>query len=105
MDVVITTAQVPAASARLVTAEAVGKMKPGSVLVDMAAVGARATSNCRRPARRRDRRPRDIIAPDNLRPRCPRASVVLRPQYLPLLLQLVKDGALDLDPADEIEGR
>ncbi len=54
MDVVITTAQVPGRKPPvLVTAEAVGKMKPGSVIVDMAA--SALGGNCRaqpRPARR-----------------------------------------------------
>ena len=53
MDVVITTAQVPGRKPPvLVTAEAVGKMKPGSVIVDMAASRARRQLRAvARPAR------------------------------------------------------
>ena len=57
MDVVITTAQVPGRKPPvLVTADAVGKMKPGSVIVDMAA--SRPRRQLRAVTGRPDGRPR-----------------------------------------------
>ena len=107
MDVVITTAQVPGRKPPvLVTADAVAKMKPGSVIVDMAAsalggncelskVGQTVVSD----------NLVTILAPDNLPASMPiGASQFYARNLSALLLQLVKDGALNLDPADEIAG-
>ena len=85
MDVVITTAQVPGRKPPvLVTAEAVGKMKPGSVLVDMAA--SALGGNCRAVEGRRDgrhRQPRhDHRAGEPARDDADRVVPVLRPQHL-----------------------
>ncbi len=105
MDVVITTAQVPGRKPPvLVTVEAVGKMKPGSVIVDMAAstlggnvelskVGETIeTSNAV-----------TIIAPDNLPASMPAgASAFYARNISALLLGMVKDGALHLDFEDEV---
>ncbi len=107
MDIVITTAQVPGRKPPvLVTAEAVGKMKPGSVILDMAAsvlggncelskVGETVvTGNLV-----------TILAPDNIPATMPvGASQFYARNLSALLLHLVKDGALNLDPADEIAG-
>ena len=105
MDVVITTAQVPGRKPPvLVTGEAVGKMKPGSVIVDMAA--SALGGNVRALEGRRDRR--DAERRDDHRPRQParldagRRVGVLRAQHLGALLGMVKDGALNLDFEDEV---
>jgi NAD(P) transhydrogenase subunit alpha len=107
MDVVITTAQVPGRKPPvLVTAEAVGKMKPGSVIVDMAA--SALGGNCEL-SKAGETVVTDglvtILAPDNLPATMPiGASAFYARNLSALLLQLVKDGALNLDPADEIAG-
>jgi NAD(P) transhydrogenase subunit alpha len=107
MDVVITTAQVPGRKPPvLVTAEAVGKMKPGSVLVDMAAspLGGNVELSKAGETVVTDNLV-TIISPDNLPASMPiGASQFYARNISSLLLQLVKDGALDLDPADEIAG-
>jgi H+-translocating NAD(P) transhydrogenase subunit alpha len=107
MDIVITTAQVPGRKPPvLVTADAVAKMKPGSVIVDMAA--SALGGNCELS------KAGETVVTDNL-------VTILSPENLPatmpigasqfyarnlsaLLLQLIQDGALNLDPADEIAG-
>jgi NAD(P) transhydrogenase subunit alpha len=107
MDVVITTAQVPGRKPPvLVTAEAVGKMKPGSVIVDMAA--SALGGNCELSKAGEEVVTDNlvtIVAPDNLPATMPiGASAFYARNLSALLLQLVKDGALNLDPADEIAG-
>lgn len=107
MDVVITTAQVPGRKPPvLVTAAAVGLMKPGSVIVDMAA--SALGGNCELSKAGEDVVTDNlvtIIAPDNLPATMPvGASAFYARNLSSLLLQLVKDGALNLDPADEIAG-
>ena len=106
MDVVITTAQVPGRKPPvLVTADAVEKMKPGSVIVDMAA--SALGGNCELCEGRRDRR--DAQRRDDHRPgqpaghRCrPGASAFYARNISALLLGMVKDGALNLDFEDEV---
>ena len=90
----------------LVTADAVGKMKPGSVIVDMAA--SALGGNCEL-SKAGETVVTDnlvtILAPDNLPATMPiGASAFYARNLSSLLLQLVKDGALNLDPADEIAG-
>jgi len=107
MDVVITTAQVPGRKPPvLVTAAAVGLMKPGSVIVDMAA--SALGGNCELSQAGREIVTDNlvtIISPDNLPATMPIGSSAFYARNLSaLLLQLVKDGALNLDPADEIAG-
>jgi NAD(P) transhydrogenase subunit alpha len=107
MDVVITTAQVPGRKPPvLVTADAVAKMKPGSVIVDMAA--SALGGNCELSKVGEDVVTDNlvtILAPDNLPATMPiGASQFYARNLSALLLQLVKDGALNLDPADEIAG-
>jgi NAD(P) transhydrogenase subunit alpha len=107
MDVVITTAQVPGRKPPvLVTAEAVAKMKPGSVIVDMAA--SALGGNCELSKAGEEVVTDNlvtIIAPENLPATMPVGSSQFYARNLSaLLLQLIKDGALDLDPADEIAG-
>jgi NAD(P) transhydrogenase subunit alpha len=107
MDVVITTAQVPGRKPPvLVTAEAVGKMKAGSVIVDMAA--SALGGNCELSKAGEDVVTDNlvtILAPDNLPATMPiGASQFYARNLSALLLQLIKDGALNLDPADEVAG-
>ena len=107
MDVVITTAQVPGRKPPvLVTAAAVGLMKPGSVIVDMAA--SALGGNCELSKAGEEVLTDNlvtIVAPENLPATMPvGASAFYARNLSALLLHLVKDGALDLDPADEIAG-
>src|SRR3954463_12559926 len=107
MDVVITTAQVPGRKPPvLVTAEAVGKMKSGSVIVDMAA--SALGGNCELSKAGEDVVTDNlvtILAPENLPATMPIGSSQFYARNLSsLLLQLVKEGSLNLDPADEIAG-
>jgi NAD(P) transhydrogenase subunit alpha len=107
MDVVITTAQVPGRKPPvLVTAEAVGKMRAGSVIVDMAA--SALGGNCEL-SKAGETVVTDtlvtILAPDNLPATMPiGASAFYARNLSSLLLAIVKDGQLNLDPADEIAG-
>ena len=107
MDVVITTAQVPGRKPPvLVTAEAVAKMRAGSVIVDMAA--SALGGNCEL-SKAGETVVTDtlvtILAPDNLPATMPiGASAFYARNLSSLLLALVKDGQLNLDPADEIAG-
>ena len=107
MDVVITTAQVPGRKPPvLVTAEAVSKMKPGSVLIDMAAsaLGGNVELSKAGETVLTDNLV-TIISPDNLPATMPIGSSAFYARNISaLLLQLVKDGTLNLDPADEIAG-
>jgi proton-translocating NAD(P)+ transhydrogenase subunit alpha len=107
MDVVITTAQVPGRKPPvLVTAAAVALMKPGSVIVDMAATAL--GGNCELSKAGEEVVTDNlvtIIAPDNLPATMPiGASAFYARNLSALLLHLVKDGALNLDPEDEIAG-
>ena len=105
MDVVITTAQVPGRKPPvLVTAEAVGKMKSGSVIVDMAA--SALGGNCEL-SKAGETIVTDngvtIIAPDNLPATMPTGSSAFYARNISaLLLGMVKDGNLNLDFEDEV---
>jgi NAD(P) transhydrogenase subunit alpha len=107
MDVVITTAQVPGRKPPvLVTADAVKQMKPGSVLLDMAAsaLGGNVELSKAGETVVTDNLV-TILAPENLPATMPiGASQFYARNISALLLQLVKDGALDLSPDDEIAG-
>ncbi len=105
MDVVITTAQVPGRKPPvLVTAEAVGKMKPGSVIVDMAA--SALGGNCElSEVGETVATPNGvtIVAPDNLPASMPAgASAFYARNISALLLGMVKEGSLHLDFEDEV---
>ena len=105
MDVVITTAQVPGRKPPvLVTAEAVAKMKPGSVIVDMAA--SALGGNCELSKAGETIETANgvtIIAPDNLPTTMPAgASAFYARNISALLLGMVKDAALHLDFEDEV---
>jgi H+-translocating NAD(P) transhydrogenase subunit alpha len=107
MDVVITTAQVPGRKPPvLVTAAAVARMKPGSVIVDMAAssLGGNVELSTAGETVVTENLV-TILAPDNLPATMPiGASAFYARNLSALLLQLVRDGELNLDPADEIAG-
>jgi len=105
MDVVITTAQVPGRRPPvLVTAEAVGLMKSGSVIVDMAA--SALGGNCEL-SKVGETIVTDngvtIIAPDNLPATMPAGSSAFYARNISnLLLHFVKDGAMNYDFNEEI---
>jgi NAD(P) transhydrogenase subunit alpha len=105
MDVVITTAQVPGRKPPvLVTADAVGRMKSGSVIVDMAASALGGNCELSQAGQTIDS-PNGvtIIAPDNLPASMPAgASAFYARNISALLLGMVKDGALNLDFEDEV---
>jgi NAD(P) transhydrogenase subunit alpha len=107
MDVVITTAQVPGRKPPvLVTAEAVAGMKPGSVIVDMAASALGGNVELSRAG---ETVVTDngvtIIAPDNLPATMPAgASAFYARNLSSLVLALTTDGALTIDLGDEIAG-
>ena len=102
-DVVITTAVVPGKKAPvLVTAEMVRGMAPGSVIVDLA---AERGGNCE--LTRADQvvveKGVTILGPTNLPSTVPyHASQMYAKNITTFLLHLVKDGAVKLDPTDEI---
>ena len=105
MDVVITTAQVPGRKPPvLVTADAVARMKSGSVIVDMAA--SALGGNCElSQAGQTIESPNGvtIIAPENLPAAMPAgASAFYARNISALLLGMVRDGALILDFEDEV---
>ena len=105
MDVVITTAQVPGRKPPvLVTADAVGRMKPGSVIVDMAASSLGGNCELSKVGETVETpNAVTIIAPDNLPASMPAgASAFYARNISALLLGMVKDGALHLDFEDEV---
>ena len=105
MDIVITTAQVPGRKPPLlVTAEAVGKMKSGSVIVDMAASALGGNVELSKAGETvESANGVTIIAPDNLPASMPAgASAFYARNISALLLGMVKDGDLNLDFEDEV---
>jgi H+-translocating NAD(P) transhydrogenase subunit alpha len=105
MDVVITTAQVPGRKPPvLVTADAVAAMKPGSVIVDMAASALGGNCELSKPGETVvTPNGVSIVAPDNLPASMPAgASAFYARNISALLLGMVKDGGLNLDFEDEV---
>lgn len=102
-DVVITTAAIPGKpSPRLITAEAVAGMAPGSVIVDLA---AERGGNCElsSPDERVVREKVVILGPTNLPAEIPNhASQMLSHNITKFLLNLVHDNQIELDRDDEI---
>jgi NAD(P) transhydrogenase subunit alpha len=103
-DVVITTALVPGRPApRLVTAEAVEGMKPGSVIIDLA---GEAGGNCEltEPGQTVVRHEVKIVSPLNLPATMAEHSSQLFARNVLALIELLvgEDGALNLDFEDEI---
>ena len=105
-DIVITTAQVPGRRPPLlVTAEAVKGMQAGSVLVDLAAssLGGNVEGSVADQAVLTGDGVR-IIGAGNLPAQVPTAaSTAYSHNIVALLAELVRDGALTIDPADEIQ--
>jgi H+-translocating NAD(P) transhydrogenase subunit alpha len=105
MDVIITTAQVPGRRPPLlVTAAAVALMKPGSVIVDMAASALGGNVELSQPDQRvvTDNGV-TILAPTNLPATMPGgASQFYARNLQAFLLHFIKDGQLRIDLADEI---
>ena len=103
VDVVITTAQVPGKRAPLlVTEDAVRRMAPGSVIVDLA---GESGGNCELSEAGRTVVKHDTIitAPLNLPSSMPEHASQLYARNLQALLELmVKEGKLELDWNDEI---
>ncbi len=102
-DVVITTALVPGRAApRLVTAEAVAGMAPGSVVVDLA---GEAGGNCEltEPGRTVVKHDVTIVSPLNLPATMPEHASELYSKNITALLELlVTDGRLAPDFDDEV---
>jgi NAD(P) transhydrogenase subunit alpha len=102
-DVVITTAQVPGAPApRLIEAETVAGMRPGSVIVDLA---AERGGNCAltQPGREIQIGGVTICGPLQLASRhAAHASQLYGRNMLTFLLHLLKDGQLHVDLEDEV---
>ena len=103
-DVVITTALVPGRPApRLVTAESVEKMKPGSVIVDLA---GETGGNCEltEPGKVVVKHDVTIVSPLNLAASMPEHSSALYSRNVQSLLELLvdDDGRLNLNFDDEI---
>ncbi|MBE9211192.1 Re/Si-specific NAD(P)(+) transhydrogenase subunit alpha [Plectonema cf. radiosum LEGE 06105] len=102
-DVVITTAQVPGRKApRLVTEEMIAQMKPGAVIVDLAAnQGGNAAYT--EPGGNVVKNGVTIIGPINLPSSVPvHASQLYSKNLVSLMNLLVKDKALHLDFTDDI---
>jgi NAD(P) transhydrogenase subunit alpha len=102
-DVVITTALIPGRAApRLIPASAVAAMRPGSVIVDLA---AEAGGNCEltEPGEEVVRENVTIVGPTNLPSSMPfHASQLYARNVAALLQHLAPDGELALDFEDEI---
>ncbi|HYW81224.1 MAG TPA: NAD(P) transhydrogenase subunit alpha, partial [Thermoguttaceae bacterium] len=102
-DVVITTAAIPGKKApTLVTAEMVGRMAPGSVLVDLA---AERGGNCEltKPGETIESGGVKILGPCNLPSEVPNhASQMYAKNIITFLLHLVDEGQVKLDLEDEI---
>src|SRR4051812_34858997 len=106
MDVVITTAQVPGRRPPLlVTAKAVEGMKPGSVIVDMAASALGGNVELSRPDETvLTPNGVTILAPTNLPATMPAgASQFYARNISAFLLHFIKDGAMAYDSSDEIQ--
>ena len=102
-DVVITTALIGGVKApKLISAEMVARMKPGSVIVDVAASGG---GNCEltEPGSTVVKNGVTILGPDNLPSELPfHASLLYSRNLTSFVLAFVKDGAFKLDLSDDI---
>ncbi len=102
-DAVITTALIGGVLApKLITAEMVRRMRPGSIIVDLAADGG---GNCElsRPGETVEEAGVRILAPLNLPAAMPtHASMLWSRNLTAFLLAFLKDGAFNLDLTDEI---
>ncbi len=106
MDIIITTAQVPGRRPPLlVTADAIKAMKPGSVIVDMAASALGGNVELSKPDEKVvTDNDVTILAPTNLPATMPAgASQFYARNLSAFLIHFMKDGAMSYDPADEIQ--
>jgi NAD(P) transhydrogenase subunit alpha len=106
MDLVVTTAQIPGRAApRLITADMVASMRPGAVIVDLA---AESGGNCEVTLAGETVQSGNvtIIGPVNVPATVPfHASQMFGKNILALVTHLTaKDGSLSLDATDEITG-
>ena len=106
MDLVVTTAQIPGRPApTLITADMVAAMRPGAVIVDLA---AESGGNCEPTIAGETVQSGGvtIIGPTNVPATVPyHASQMFGKNVLALVTHLsTKDGTLVVDPADEITG-
>jgi NAD(P) transhydrogenase subunit alpha len=105
-DIVITTAQVPGRRPPvLVTADVVARMRPGSVLVDLAAspLGGNVEGSVPGETVLTDNGVR-VIGASNLPSRlATSASQAFGRNASTLIAHLISDGALAIDPSDEIQ--
>lgn len=105
VDIIITTAMIPGKPApKLITAEMVEAMKPGSIIVDLAAGGG---GNCEltEPGQKVVRNEVTIIGYDDMPSRLPQQSSTLYSTNLVNLMKLLcpnKDGTIDIDFEDEV---
>ena len=104
-DLIITTAQIPGKPApRLITAAMVASMRPGSVIVDLA---AETGGNCALTEAGRSVEVGGVAiqGPVDLAASVPgHASQMLSRNLTALTLRMVQEGKLAVDPADEILG-
>ncbi len=102
-DVIITTAQVPGRPApRLIRREAIEAMRPGSVVVDLAAPGG---GNCEltQPGETQVVNGVTLLAPLNLPAEVPvHASQLYARNMVNFLALIVKNGGINIDLTDEI---
>jgi H+-translocating NAD(P) transhydrogenase subunit alpha len=104
VDIVVTTAQVPGKPAPLlVTADAVRRMAPGSVIVDLA---GESGGNCEltKPGETIVEHDVTIIAPLNLPSQMPESASMMYARNVQALVELMLDGEgnLALDWSDEV---
>lgn len=104
-DLVVTTAAIPGRAApRLITAEMVRSMRPGSVIIDLAADSG---GNCELTVAGETVNEGGVLimGASNLPATMPtHASQMFSRNVLTLLQHLAKDGALQIDLSDEITG-
>jgi NAD(P) transhydrogenase subunit alpha len=104
-DLVISTAQIPGKPApRLITAEMVALLKPGSVIVDLP---VESGGNCElsRPGETVVAHGVTILGPLNLPSQIPEHASLMYSRNLQALLDyLIKDGRLEIDRDDAIAG-
>jgi H+-translocating NAD(P) transhydrogenase subunit alpha len=103
VDLVIGTAQIPGKAApELITGAMLQRMRPGSVVVDLA---AETGGNCAvtRPGERVEVEQVVVLGPLNVAASLPiHASQMFSRNVFTLVQHLLKDGKLVLDPSDEI---
>lgn len=105
VDMVIATANVPGRRAPvLITEEAIRTMRPGAVIVDLAAENG-GNSALTKPDEVVQAGGVTIVGTLNLPATIPyHASQMFGRNVLTLLQHLIKDGAINIDPTDEITG-